>query len=220
MEKVFILAMKLSSLKIPLSLVLSSMSLNGCVVFLPLLESDYNSTRQDSCPLSGEISGYAQKQNRTTLNRSANRAQAESIAVASSTSNLQQKSTTVRARRTIRVHKQVGARVSKKARVDSLISQLKHEDDVVRTHAATDLGMMGSKAQRAVKPLYSVLERDESKWVRRAAVKALAKIGTPEVLAPLTFALSDSNKYVVHSAKRALKKLRLSRKVTSRVVPL
>ena len=96
---------------------------------------------------------------------------------------------------------------SAQGRLRRLIADLKNSDDVVRTHAATDLGMMGGNATEAVDPLVFALERDESKWVRRAAAKALGKIGTTRGAAALQKATRDKDHWVAHSAKNALARL-------------
>ncbi len=201
----------------------AGIQLSACVVFVPLLESDYVPAHEASCPLSGSVSQYAHSKKSTSALNSPRSKQAHSKqaqryrptpsrltqvapVIADASSKMQPLARKVR----LSLRNKTLAKASGKTRVDSLISQLGHSNDVVRTHAATDLGMLGSKAQRAVVPLSNALERDSSKWVRRAAVKALAKIGTPDVLGPLTLALHDSNKYVAHSAKQALRRLRRS----------
>lgn len=93
------------------------------------------------------------------------------------------------------------------ASVQRLISQLADKEPAVRTGAATDLGSFGAAAESAVEPLAKAVRQDPSEWVRRAAVKSLAKIGTPGVVEPLRLALNDRNKWVAHSATNALRKL-------------
>lgn len=97
--------------------------------------------------------------------------------------------------------------VSGAAKLKLLVEQLHSGDPVVRTHAATDLGMMGRSATSAIDDLARAVRHDQSKWVRRAAVKSLGKIGTNAAQAPLRDALRDSNKWVAHSAERALRRL-------------
>jgi hypothetical protein len=97
-------------------------------------------------------------------------------------------------------------------RVKLLIHQLKHQDAAARTNAATDLGQLGPKAESAVGPLVHALHYDESKWVRRAAAKSLPKISrNPTVYTALQRATKDSNKWVAHSASRALGRMGSSR---------
>ena len=92
-------------------------------------------------------------------------------------------------------------------RLEKLVHQLSSSSDVQRTHAATDIGLMGAYAEPAIPNLSEALLTDESKWVRRTAAKSLAKIGSPRGIPPLKQALNDRDKYVAHSAERALKKL-------------
>jgi HEAT repeat protein len=95
--------------------------------------------------------------------------------------------------------------------INRLIKQLGNGEEVVRTHAASDLGMMGSAARRAVPELSMTLQHDSSKWVRRAAARALGRIGAREGIPALERAIrSDSNKYVSHSAERSLRRIRLT----------
>ena len=93
-------------------------------------------------------------------------------------------------------------------RLSILVQQLRDRSDVVRTHAASDLGRLGRYAAPAVKSLAYVLENDSSKWARRAAARSLGKIGEPSAVQPLVRALRDDNKWVAHSAERALNKIR------------
>lgn len=93
-------------------------------------------------------------------------------------------------------------------RLARLLTQLRQGSEVARTHAATDIGMMGLGAKTAVDELSYAVRYDNSKWVRRSAVKSLAKISGPEVVAPLEHALQDRDRYVAHSAKNALRKVR------------
>jgi len=90
----------------------------------------------------------------------------------------------------------------------SLIDNLHSEDDVVRVHAATDLGALGKAASPAVPTLSAVVLQDSSKWVRRSAVKALARIGDRRGIPALERASRDRDRYVAHSANRALRRLR------------
>ena len=59
--------------------------------------------------------------------------------------------------------------------VDALAVTLGHKEPSVRAAAATALGAIGPAADRARRPLYSLL-KDESALVRRAADEALARI--------------------------------------------
>lgn len=97
-------------------------------------------------------------------------------------------------------------------RVKLLIHQLNHKDPAARTNAATDLGQLGPKAESAIGPLVHALHYDKSKWVRRAAAKSLPKISrNPTVYTALQRATKDSNKWVAHSASRALGSMGISR---------
>ncbi len=84
--------------------------------------------------------------------------------------------------------------------------QLKDKQPAVRATAATSIGLLGPKATVAVQPLIVALN-DQDKFVRRAAVKSLAKIGSREAVEPIRRKLQDRDKYVAHSAARALQSL-------------
>lgn len=94
------------------------------------------------------------------------------------------------------------------ARIRALLARLGDPNAAVRTNAATDLGLIGPQARAALGPLIRAVRSDESKWVRRAAVKALVKIScAPEVVKTLQLALGDSNEWVAHSAAGALRRI-------------
>lgn len=61
-------------------------------------------------------------------------------------------------------------------KISLLIQSLDSDSDVVRTHASTDLGNLGSQAIKAVPKLETLAKNDPSKWVRRSAVKSLLKL--------------------------------------------
>ena len=84
--------------------------------------------------------------------------------------------------------------------------QLQDKQPAVRATAATSIGLLGPKASGAVQPLILALN-DQDKFVRRAAVKSLAKIGSKDAVEPIRRRLNDRDKYVAHSAARALKTL-------------
>ena len=84
--------------------------------------------------------------------------------------------------------------------------QLRDKQPAVRATAATSIGLLGPKATIAVQPLIVALN-DQDKFVRRAAVKSLAKIGSREAVEPIRRKLQDRDKYVAHSAARALQTL-------------
>jgi hypothetical protein len=93
-------------------------------------------------------------------------------------------------------------------RISALLGQLQDQNAALRTNAATDLGMIGPAASSAISPLIRAVKNDDSKWVRRAAVKALVKISSgPDVVKTLQFALGDSNVWVAHSAAGALRRI-------------
>jgi len=101
-------------------------------------------------------------------------------------------------------------------KITRLIKQLRNKDDVARTHAATDLGNMRAKARIAISALATVIKEDNSKWVRRAAARALGKIGSRQALPPLQTALRDRDKWVAHSAQKSLRRLGVKRGSRSR----
>ena len=96
--------------------------------------------------------------------------------------------------------------------VDRLIDNLtRGSNDVVRTHAATDLGQSGDSSTRVLNALSSAMRNDSSKWVRRAAVKSLEKVGGSRAIPYLQQATRDRNKWVAHSAQKALNRLKWRR---------
>jgi hypothetical protein len=89
-----------------------------------------------------------------------------------------------------------------------LVRQLKNPDPAKRTCAATDLSRLNRSSGDLIPHLVRALRTDNSKWVRRAAVKSLGRIGTRAVIAPLTAALNDRDRWVAHSAANALQGVR------------
>lgn len=182
-----------------------SFTLSGCVALVPLIEPDYQPKQglfgpvqsSEACPLP-QTQLNAQpatkrilksKPIRVTSEQSDQMAEAQAFVAAH-----------VEPERKRRVNK-------RQARLQKLIRQLKAVTAVARTHAASDIGFMGSYAVSAVAPLSFALKYDDNKWVRRAAAKSLGKIGGAEVVAPLRGALRDRNKWVAHSAGNALRKV-------------
>jgi hypothetical protein len=161
-----------------IALALLGLFLNGCVVLVPFIESDGGqvSPRAD-CPLSNLSE--------------------PTYVPAVIHYYVPPRDTTVR-----------GLTIAEKRalKIDKLVRDLKHPKDVVRTHAASDLGSL--KARGAIGPLAYALKNDRSKWVRRAAAKSLGKIGARAAKPALQRALHDRNKWVAHSAANAIKKLR------------
>ena len=92
----------------------------------------------------------------------------------------------------------------KESRYEKLLKQLKSPSDVNRAHAAYWLGELRGDALRATPHLVTALS-DKSNWVRRAAAKALGKIGDPNSLTALKAARNDRDKFVSDSAKLAVK---------------
>lgn len=82
---------------------------------------------------------------------------------------------------------------------------LTSNSDVVRTRSATSLGLMGKEALPALSKLEHLAIHDKSKWVRRASVKSLGKIGEKSSHNILKKASKDSDPYVRMTADTALK---------------
>lgn len=91
----------------------------------------------------------------------------------------------------------------KESRYEKLLKQLQSPSDVDRAHAAFWLGELGADGIRATPKLVVALS-DTSNWVRRAAAKALGKIGDPKSLPALKAATGDPDKFVAQSAKSAV----------------
>lgn len=89
-----------------------------------------------------------------------------------------------------------------------LVAELQSDNAARRTCAATDMAQLKKRQNEVILHLSHALRFDASKWVRRAAAKSLGKIGTRDVIGPLTAALSDRDKWVAHSAANALQRLR------------
>ena len=86
-------------------------------------------------------------------------------------------------------------------KVDTLIEQLKHEDSLVRQHAAGALGNF--KDARAIDPLIAALN-DEDSSVRLAASLALREIKDARAVDPLIAALKDENIRVRWGGRRGV----------------
>ena len=89
-----------------------------------------------------------------------------------------------------------------------LTDKLVNGNEIERTHAAFELGEDGQKASGALPLLSNAIRYDRSSWVRRAAVKAVEKIDPAAAQKILPTALGDSDRWVVHSARNALRRLR------------
>lgn len=89
--------------------------------------------------------------------------------------------------------------------VERLMVKLESTNAAERSTAAYYLSQYGKNADRAVVLLSQIVERDPDKWVRRSAVKALGRIGTPGAQKAIRLALGDSNDWVKHSARNALR---------------
>lgn len=97
-------------------------------------------------------------------------------------------------------------RAPKPSKSTLLIRSLKNGDPAARTNAATSLGYLAPPSNAAVQALIAALS-DESKNVRRAAVKALGRLRIQRAVPYLARALRDRDKYVAHSAAGALRKI-------------
>lgn len=90
--------------------------------------------------------------------------------------------------------------------VNELLIDLAHGDAALRSTAAYYLGALGTKARSAVPALTTAALRDSSNWVRRSSVKALAKIGSPDVWPTIHLARNDADPWVRHSADNVLRR--------------
>jgi HEAT repeat protein len=87
--------------------------------------------------------------------------------------------------------------------VSTYIEDLSSESDVARVNAATLLGYLEKHAIDAVPYLENAALNDSSKWVRRASVKSLSKIGAKSSLRIFDLARKDKDPYVKMSAEKA-----------------
>ena len=96
-------------------------------------------------------------------------------------------------------------------KVQRLIRQMKSPEVIDRIYAAYDLGELGPKAAPAVPVLVDGLQ-DSTKYVRRASVKALAKIGAPACssLPAMRRSMNDKDHFVSGSAENAVRTLQRS----------
>lgn len=95
--------------------------------------------------------------------------------------------------------------MSKDSRAEELLGKLRHRDPATRTTAATDLGVLGYRHQKVGLALMQAVQHDQSKWVRRAAVKALGKLRFSAAAQVLRAATFDSDQFVSQSASQVLK---------------
>jgi len=89
-------------------------------------------------------------------------------------------------------------------KVQVALSNLNHERDAVRATAVTELGFIAHGRPGIIKVLREATWKDPSKWVRRAAVKAIYKLEGKRAYPTLRNALRDKDPWVVHSAKNLL----------------
>ena len=92
------------------------------------------------------------------------------------------------------------------SKIQIALLNLNHSRDAVRTTAVTELGVIAHGRPGVVKLLREATWRDPSKWVRRAAVKAVYKLEGKKSYPTLRNALKDKDPWVVHSAKNLLNK--------------
>lgn len=95
-----------------------------------------------------------------------------------------------------------------RAKLLTLLAALSSADAATRTCAVTDLGFLPHFRHEIVPPVSHAVVNDESKWVRRAAVKTLAKVASADAIPLLRRALTDRDRWVQHSAAKALERLR------------
>ena len=88
----------------------------------------------------------------------------------------------------------------------AVIKQLENGDAAARTRAATTLGEYPGRVDDSIGPLIRATE-DPSKNVRRAAVKALARLKDSRGVAPIRQRLKDPDPFVRESARNALRQL-------------
>ncbi len=94
---------------------------------------------------------------------------------------------------------------TKPDKVQIALSNLYHDRDAVRATAATELGFIAHGRPGIIKVLREATWKDRSKWVRRAAVKAIYKLEGRKAFPTLRNALKDKDPWVVHSVKNILK---------------
>ena len=90
------------------------------------------------------------------------------------------------------------------SRIQIALSNLYHERDAIRASAATELGFIAQGRPGVAKSLREATWKDRSKWVRRAAVKAIYKLEGRKAFPTLRNALKDKDPWVAHSAKNIL----------------
>lgn len=88
------------------------------------------------------------------------------------------------------------------------LEKLENSNDAYRTRAATEVAEAGITNSKIISKLDYLALNDSSKWVRRASVKALAKLQGKQAINTLSLAEKDKDPWVRHSAKLAKNKLK------------
>ena len=88
------------------------------------------------------------------------------------------------------------------------LQKLESENDALRTQAVNEIAEIGVTDPRVVSKIDYLAIHDSSKWVRRASVKALAKIQGQDAIPTLSKAEKDKDPWVRHSASLAKSKLK------------
>ncbi len=155
------------------------LTLNGCIVLVPLIETDLESSaREPAAPQVISVSNVPSQQ--FFAQRKLSRKQRhEEFALRKLLNELNDPKPVVR----INAAASLGYMGRKaESAVRPLISKLGDEHKRVRRAAAQALGRIG--ANEAVRPLIRTLN-DRDKWVAYSAGVALRKIGTPEAMSAL-----------------------------------
>jgi HEAT repeat protein len=88
------------------------------------------------------------------------------------------------------------------------LERLEDTNPAVRTRAVTEVAEFNYSSDEIIAKLERMASNDESKWVRRAAVKSLSKISGNRSKNIISSACSDEDEWVRHSAKKAMLKLK------------
>jgi hypothetical protein len=86
--------------------------------------------------------------------------------------------------------------------------QLEDQNSAVRTRAVTEIAEFGYSSEEVIAKIEKMASQDESKWVRRAAVKSLTKISGSRSKSIIASACNDKDEWVRYSAKKAMLQLK------------
>lgn len=88
------------------------------------------------------------------------------------------------------------------------LQKLDDPNPAARTRAVTEVAEHNFNSDVIIKKVEAMAQGDESKWVRRAAVKSLSKISGIRSKNTIASACNDKDEWVRHSAKKVMLELK------------